>query len=77
MADAFTAPLHATGVYAEAPAMLGAFPRLGVEDASAFKDWVSAELSRARPTALLSCHGSPVTAADLNERLARLLVEAF
>ncbi|MEO1686497.1 MAG: hypothetical protein AAFU61_01185 [Pseudomonadota bacterium] len=77
VADAFTAPLHAPGVYAEAPAMLGAFPRLGVEDASAFKDWTSAELSRARPTALLSCHGSPVTAADLNERLARLLAKAF
>lgn len=73
--DAFTAKLHPPGVCAEAPRMLGTFPRYGVKHASVFKDWVSTQLSAARPTILLSCHGSPVKAPDLDERLMALLTD--
>lgn len=75
--DAFTAKRHPPGVCADAPDMLGTFPRYGVKDASVFKDWVSAQLSASPPTMLLSCHGSPVHAPDLDAQLRGLLTDTF
>ena len=75
--DAFSAKLHSPGIRAKAPNMLGAFPRYGVKDASVFKDWANTQLSTDRPTILLSCHGSPVNAPDLDAQLIGLLADAF
>ncbi|MEP0961554.1 MAG: hypothetical protein ABJL57_09220 [Hyphomonas sp.] len=75
--DAFSAKLHSPGVFAEAPTMLGAFPRYGVKDASVFKDWANTQFSADRPTILLSCHGSPVNAPDLDAQLIGLLADAL
>lgn len=75
--DAFSARLHSPGVCAEAPNMLGTFPRYGVKDASVFKDWANRQLSNDRPTILLSCHGSPVNAPDLDVQLNDLLTDTL
>lgn len=75
--DAFSAKLHPPGVCAQTPNMLGTFPRYGVKDASVFKDWVNTQLSAVRPTILLSCHGSPVNALDLDTQLTGLLTDAL
>ncbi|NSX56864.1 hypothetical protein [Parasulfitobacter algicola] len=75
--DAFSAKLHSPGVYVEALNMLGTFPRYGVKDASVFKDWANTQLSTDGPTILLSCHGSPVTAPDLDAQLISLLEDVF
>lgn len=75
--DAFSAKLHSPGACAEAPNMLGTFPRYGVKDASVFKDWTNTQLSNVRPTILLSCHGSPVNAPDLDAQLIGLLSDAL
>ncbi|MEP5729918.1 MAG: hypothetical protein ABJL67_11185 [Sulfitobacter sp.] len=75
--DAFTAKLHAPGVYAEAPNMLGTFPRYGVKDASIFKGWTTTKLSTDGPSILLSCHGSPVHGPDLDAQLIDLLADAL
>ena len=74
--DAFSAKLHAPGISADTPSMLGTFPRYGVKDASVFKDWVNTQLTTDRPTILLSCHGSPVTAPDLGTQLIGVLADA-
>ncbi|MEM7719778.1 MAG: hypothetical protein AAF222_11305 [Pseudomonadota bacterium] len=71
--DAFSAGVHPPGVWTETPEMLGTFPRYGVKDTSIFKDWVREHVAEARPTILLSCHGSPVRAPDLGARLVGLL----
>lgn len=75
--DAFTAKLHAPGDWAETPTMLGTFPRYGVKDALAFKDWLNTQFSHSRPSLLLSCHGSPVKATDLGAKLAKLLADTL
>ncbi|WP_187431641.1 hypothetical protein ROLI_013960 [Roseobacter fucihabitans] len=75
--DTFSAKLHSPGVCAEAPSMLGTFPRYGVKDAWVFKDWANTQLSTDCPTILLSCHGSPVKAPDLDAQLIGLLADAF
>lgn len=77
VADAFSAKLHPPGDYAKSPSMLGTFPRYGVKDAPVFKDWVNEQVLAVRPTMLLSCHGSPVRAADLSALLIGLLADAF
>jgi hypothetical protein len=74
--DAFTAPLLGEGAYAQAPGLLANFPRYGVKDASAYRDWVMEQISSSRPTVLLSCHGSVVKSAELGGQLAKLLKEA-
>lgn len=71
--DAFSAKLHPPGVYTDAPAMLGTFPRYGVEDVSVFRDWVNEQFSVSRPDVLLSCHGSPVKSPNLSVRLGNLM----
>lgn len=75
--DAFSAKLHSQGVCAEAPNMLGTFPRYGVKDASVYKDWVNTQLSADRPSLLLSCHGSPVNSPDLDAQLIGLLTDTL
>lgn len=75
--DAFSAKLHSPGVCAEAPGMLGTFPRYGVKDASVYRDWVNTQLSADRPSILLSCHGSPVNSPDLDAQLIGLLTNTF
>lgn len=74
--DAFSAKLHSPGVCADAPGMLGTFPRYGVKDASVFKDWTNTQLTMDCPTILLACHGSPVTAPDLGTQLIGVLADA-
>lgn len=71
--DAFSAKLHAPGICAKAPLLLGTFPRYGIKDALAYKEWIKRELTAAYPTMLLSCHGSPVKAPDLDAQLINLL----
>lgn len=75
--DAFSAKLHSPGICAEAPNLLGTFPRYGVKDASVFKDWTNTQLSADRPSILLSCHGSPVNAPDLDAQLIDLLTDTL
>lgn len=75
--DAFSARLLATGVYGNSATMLGTFPRYGVKDAGAFKNWVKEQVSSAKPTILLPCHGSPVKASDLGAQLVGLLDEVL
>ena len=75
--DAFSAKLHSPGVCADAPGMLGTFPRYGVKDASVYKDWVNTQLSADRPSILLSCHGSPVNSPDLDAQLIGLLTDTL
>lgn len=71
--DAFSAALHPPGTDAYEPTMLKTFPRYGVKDASVFTDWVNEQIAIARPTILLSCHGSPVRSPDLGTQLTGLL----
>ncbi len=59
--DAFAGPGKPGG---EAT-LLKTFPRYGIGDTGAYKDWVTAFLSRSRPTMLVPCHGHIVQNPDL------------
>ena len=71
--DAFSAALHPPGTDAGEPTMLKTFPRYGIKDAAVFKEWVNDRIAIARPTILLSCHGSPVRSPELGALLTGLL----
>lgn len=73
--DAISADHLPVGEIAEHPKLLGTFPKFGVKDASAFRHWVSTEIARSAPTAILPCHGAPIRSANLGEAVALLLSE--
>lgn len=73
--DAFSTEMLPPGDYADAPTLLGTFPRYGVSDASSFKRWVKKRIEVAAPTVLLPCHGSPVKSKKLSTQLVELLDE--
>ncbi|MEL6840227.1 MAG: hypothetical protein AAFP85_13110 [Pseudomonadota bacterium] len=73
--DAFSAPLLPVGQYADAPTLLGTFPKYGLQDGKAFKSWVAKQVSIRAPTILLPCHGSPVRGPNLGGALQELLAE--
>ncbi len=75
--DAFSADLHPIGEYAAAPILLGTFQKYGVRDAERFKSSTLRMLDACAPTLLLSCHGSPVKAKNLNIKLSELLADTF
>lgn len=45
------------------------FKHLFLKDTRAYKEWVSAELDRDRPTLFVPSHGTPIRGADVTERL--------
>lgn len=75
--DAFSAKRHPPGQAADAPSMLGTFPKYGIKDSGKFCRWVEQQLSLRPPTILLSCHGSPLRDANLASALQHLLNETF
>lgn len=75
--DAFNSALQPPGSYGNTAGLLGTFPRYGVNDAALYTSWATGFLSKANPTMLLPCHGSPVRSADLTQQLTGLLQKAF
>lgn len=60
---------------AVAPTMLSTFPKFGILDRKAYRSWVTAQIDRRPPTALVPCHGLPVARPDLGTSLVMLLRE--
>ncbi|MDX8348328.1 hypothetical protein SLH49_10045 [Cognatiyoonia sp. IB215446] len=75
--DAFSTKRHPAGEEADAPSMLGTFPKYGIKDSGKFCRWVEKQLALRPPTILLSCHGSPLRDGNLATALQRLLNETF
>ncbi|MEL7461300.1 MAG: hypothetical protein AAFX45_09500 [Pseudomonadota bacterium] len=71
--DAFRGVKAADDTSCKTPSLLGTFPKFGVADKTAYRDWLDAYLQDAPPTMLLPCHGSRVASATLADDLLKLV----
>jgi hypothetical protein len=59
------------------PELLKTFPRFGVRDRSAYRDWFARQLRADQPRLVVPCHGGIAAADNLPQQLAHLHSETF
>lgn len=76
--DAFAGPKMTAGEARAAElGFFGIFPKLGVGDKPAYRDWVARQIKADRPTLIVPCHGALVAAADLPEQIEAIMQTYF
>ena len=72
--DAFKGPKDAPALsWSETPELLKTFPKFGIRDRDAYRNWLLAQIARDQPQALVPCHGGLVRTPDLPIRLEALV----
>lgn len=61
----------------DTPQILGTFPKMGVQDPAAYRQWVLEQIQRDKPTLILPCHGSAIKSAQLPSKLTTLMNRVF
>ncbi len=71
--DAFSGPkMTPANDWSDTASFLTTFPTYGVADKTVYLNWLKQQLRADKPTLMVPCHGSIVSAADLATQLLRL-----
>lgn len=73
--DAFRGAKGSDGPDCKTPSLLGTFPKFGIGDKTAYRNWLETHLADAPPTMLLPCHGGRVTSDTLADDLFKLVAD--